>query len=127
LDSLKVMRDAPDFQYDGIEGFRILPPGWTGWNKSSTEGNGEGPRIVPLMFPASVPYRNTFIATHHYHKVQQLIERNNLFAARRVAASSPVLFASTSIHAIPAQAGVDAPRQVGVAGYIDQPGASAWL
>src|SRR5690606_7648110 len=105
--ALDKMRESPVFQYDGIEGLRILPPGWTGWNKSSTEGNGEGPRIVPLMFPATVPYRNTFIATHHYHKIQQLIERNNLFAARRVAAQSPVLFASTSLQSIPAQARAD--------------------
>ncbi len=125
--ALDKMRESPVFQYDGIEGFRILPPGWTGWNKSSTEGNGEGPRIVPLMFPATVPYRNTFIATHHYHKIQQLIERNNLFAARRVAAQAPVLVASTSLHAMPAQASVDGPRRVGLAGYIDQAGASAWL
>ena len=125
--ALDKMRESPVFQYDGIEGFRILPPGWTGWNKSSTEGNGEGPRIVPLMFPATVPYRNTFIATHHYHKIQQLIERNNLFAARRVAAQSPVLFASTSLQSIPAQARADGPRRVGLAGHVDQTRASAWL
>lgn len=127
LAALRAMRESPAFQYDGIEGFRILPPGWTGWNKSSTEGNGEGPRTVPLMFPASVPYRNTFIATHEYHKVQQLIERNNLFAASTVVTQVPGLFASTSIQSIPAEASADGPRRIGLAGRVGADGRSAWL
>ena len=125
--SMQTMRESPGFQYDGIEGFRVLRPGWTGWNKSSTEGNGEGPRTVPLMFPATVPYRNTFIATHHYHRLQQAIERNGLFAGRAVEAPSPALFASMSIPWVPPPAIADGPRRVGLAGRVDDDGRSAWI
>lgn len=128
-ESMKTMRESEAFQYDGIEGFRILRGGWTGWNKSSTEGNGEGPRTVPLMFPATVPYRNTFIATHHYHQLQRDIETNGLFAARMEQPPAPVLLASASpvLPWLPSQADASSARRVGLAGRIGADGASTWL
>lgn len=126
--SMQAMRESPAFHYDGIEGFRVLRGGWTGWNKSSTEGNGEGPRTAPLMFPATVPYRNAFIATHQYHQLQRLIEANGLFAST-LAQPRSVLLASTSatLPWIPPQEAASAPRRVGLAGRIGGDGASTWL
>jgi hypothetical protein len=127
--SMQTLRESPAFQYDGIEGFRLLRPGWTGWNKSSTEGNGEGPRTVPLMFPATVPYRHTFIATHHYHQLQRDIEVNNLFAARTESPRAPALLASTStvLPWIAPQADPAGGRRVGLAGRIDEDGGTTWV
>lgn len=61
--------------YRGIEGFRLTPAGDAGWNKSSVEGNEEGAWLTPLMFPATIPAPEAFIANHHYRHVQGLFER----------------------------------------------------
>jgi len=65
---------SPVHQYQGIEGFRIVPAGRDGWNKSSTEGNQEGAWLTPLMYPGSIPYRDTFIMRHHYLQIQRFLE-----------------------------------------------------
>jgi hypothetical protein len=61
---------APVHEYEGIEGFRIAPDGRSGFNKSSTEGNGEGDWLTPILYPGSIPYRKSFIARHQYLKLQ---------------------------------------------------------
>jgi PKD repeat protein len=67
----------PKHLYPGIEGFRIVPGGGDGWNKSSSEGNGEESWLVPLMYPGSVPYRDAFIMRHQYLAIQAFLERGN--------------------------------------------------
>ncbi|MBT8404967.1 MAG: hypothetical protein KJP18_13985, partial [Gemmatimonadetes bacterium] len=64
-------------EYKGIEGFRLTPAGDAGWNKSSREGNEEGPNLAPLMFPGTMPAHEAFIANHHYRRIQALFERLN--------------------------------------------------
>jgi PKD repeat protein len=126
---MRDMRDSPALQYDGVEGFRILRGGWTGWNKSSTEGNGEGPRIAPLMFPATIPYRNTFIATHHYRQIQRDIEANGLFRTGANLRAEPVLFASAASSGAWAalQQTPEPARWIGLAGVIGEDEASTWI
>lgn len=126
---MKKMRESTVFQYDGIEGFRILRGGWAGWNKSSTEGNGEGPRLAPLMFPATVPYRNAFIATHHYHQIQRDIEKVGLFRSGANRRPEPVLIASASptVPWVAPQNEAERPRRVGLAGVIAADDETVWL
>lgn len=62
--------------YEGMEGFLIAPDGRRGWNKSSTEGNGESDNLIPLMYPGSIPLRQVFIARHQYLKIMDWIEDN---------------------------------------------------
>ena len=63
----------PAHWYEGIEGFRIDRDGQSGHNKSSVEGNAEGSWLVPLMFPASIPYRDAFIVRHQYFDLMERI------------------------------------------------------
>ncbi len=63
----------PAHWYEGIEGFRIDRDGRSGHNKSSVEGNAEGAWLVPLMFPASIPYRDAFIVRHQYFDLMERI------------------------------------------------------
>lgn len=58
--------NQPAFWYAGIEGFRIALDGSSGVNKSSTEGNEESAWLAPLMYPATLPAKDIFIARHHY-------------------------------------------------------------
>lgn len=61
--------------YDGIEGFRVAPGGQRGWNKSSSEGNGESTsRLYPLMYPCTQRVTESFPTNHHYRKLQQQVE-----------------------------------------------------
>jgi hypothetical protein len=122
------IRVNPGLQYDGIEGFRIVPSGRSGWNKSSREGNGEAARLMPLMFPATLPYRQAFIATHHYHQIQWDIEKNNRFAMgnRR---GAPIQIASTG-GGLMLAASQNAPafsKLVGIAGVLSDEGDTAWI
>jgi len=64
----------PTHWHEGIEGFRIARDGKHGWNKSSTEGNEEGSWLTPLMFPGTIPYRETFIVRHQYLSTMEAIE-----------------------------------------------------
>ncbi len=59
-------QSAPVLWHGGIEGFRISSDGRAGWNKSSTEGNEQGAGLTNLMYPATVPIDEVFIARHHY-------------------------------------------------------------
>lgn len=68
-------KSADCITYDGIEGFRIAPGGLNGWNKSSSEGNAESNNLAPLMLPAVMGIPHQFIATHHYHQLQDTINR----------------------------------------------------
>lgn len=72
---LKEVGGDPKHLYPGIEGFRIVPGGNDGWNKSSDEGNGEALWLVPLMYPGSMPYREAFIMRHQYLWIQEFLER----------------------------------------------------
>jgi len=75
--ALLKLRDkaSPDVHwYQGIEGFRIALDGKTGWNKSSSEGNEEGSWLTPLMYPGTIPFKDSFIARHQYLKIQKTLE-----------------------------------------------------
>jgi hypothetical protein len=76
----------PAHWYEGIEGFRIDRDGRSGHNKSSVEGNAEGSWLVPLMFPASIPYRDAFIVRHQY---LDLLERIGAWKGPANAAAAP--------------------------------------
>jgi hypothetical protein len=76
----------PAHWYEGIEGFRIDRDGRSGDNKSSVEGNAEGSWLVPLMFPASIPYRDAFIVRHQY---LDLLERIGAWKGPANAAAAP--------------------------------------
>jgi len=67
--------DRPALWYGGIEGFRIALDGSTGWNKSSTEGNEQGKGLSALMYPASIPLDEAFIARHYYLRLMEDWER----------------------------------------------------
>ncbi len=64
----------PNHWHEGIEGFRIARDGKHGWNKSSTEGNEEGSWLTPLMYPGTIPYRETFIVRHQYLSTMEALE-----------------------------------------------------
>jgi hypothetical protein len=68
---------SPVHWYQGIEGFRMAEDGQSGWNKSSQEGNQEGPWLTPLMFPGTIHYRNAHIVRHQYLKMQADLEQRN--------------------------------------------------
>lgn len=65
---------TPPFWHEGIEALRISRDGQTFWNKSSIEGNEQGEKLFPLMFPGTIPVDDAFIANHHYRKIQMLLE-----------------------------------------------------
>lgn len=72
------LRDgAIPFWYEGIEALRISDDGQTVWNKSSIDGNAQGDRLFPLMFPGTIPTDDAFIANHHYRQIQKLLEELN--------------------------------------------------
>jgi len=64
----------PVHWYEGVEGFRIARDGRSGFNKSSVEGNGEGSWLTPLMFPGTIPFRDSFILRHQYLEVMEWLE-----------------------------------------------------
>ncbi|MEZ5485072.1 MAG: PKD domain-containing protein [Lysobacteraceae bacterium] len=69
------LRDgSTPFWYEGIEAMRISGDEQTSWNKSSTDGNEQGDRLFPLMFPGSIPTDDAIIANHHYRQIQKLLE-----------------------------------------------------
>jgi hypothetical protein len=62
------------FEYSGTEGLRMSRDGETVWNKSSQEGNEEGSRLFPLMYPGTIPIKEAFISNHQYRKFQRMLE-----------------------------------------------------
>ncbi len=87
LDHLPYVQDAAErarvvplrdgstpFRYEGIDAMRIRRDGLTAWNKSSRDGNEQGGRLFPLMFPGTIPTDDAFIANHHYRQIQRLLE-----------------------------------------------------
>ncbi len=78
---LKAQRDGGlHFEHEGIEGFRLALDGSTGWNKSSSEGNGESPMLAPLMFPITLAPEEVFIARDHYFQLLDRIARSPRWA-----------------------------------------------
>ena len=67
------------FTHKGIEGFKISRDGKRGWNKSSSEGNGESESMAPLMFPISLQPEHVFIGRDHYLDLLDILPRSSLF------------------------------------------------
>jgi PKD repeat protein len=78
--------------YRGIEGFRLTADGGGGWNKSSSEGNEQGPWLVQLMYPTTIPTDEAFIADHSYRDIQRFFGKLHWQANQ--AASTPCASAS---------------------------------
>ncbi len=74
LQSLRQLRNlGSTLKHDGIEGFRLARDGASGWNKSSTEGNGEEESLTSLMFPATLQPEKAFITRDYYFELLETI------------------------------------------------------
>jgi PKD repeat protein len=65
--------DVP-LKFQGIEGLRMSRDGQVAWNKSSEEGNEEGPWLTPLMYPATISTDQNFISRPQYRRIQKFFE-----------------------------------------------------
>jgi PKD repeat protein len=75
MDSMREeRRDRTTFTHLGIEGFALAADGMSGFNKSSTEGNGESGSLTTMMFPMVLLPSQMFIAPDNYRKVMETIE-----------------------------------------------------
>lgn len=107
----RAMADLRNFQtkrprlwWKGIEGYSLARDGALGWNKSSIEGNEEGPWLTALMIPATVPHREAFIARHHYLDIQDYLDRGGGWGrdrgARRETLGEPLRLAASGLAAL---------------------------
>ena len=75
----RMMWDALNTRFDGIEGLRVDPDGAGALNKSAEEGNAEHPRaLLPLMYPRGRPKAQQFITRDQY---QVLLDTMGPFGA----------------------------------------------
>lgn len=78
--AVKSMRSDRDrqktFSHLGIEGFALSEDGLSGFNKSSTEGNGEDRSLTTIMFPLVLHPAQMYITPDHYRKVMKTIENS---------------------------------------------------
>jgi hypothetical protein len=70
---LPLRKPGVPFIYRDIEAMRIARDGSHWWNKSSVEGNEQGERLFPLMFPGTIDADQAFIANHQYRNIQKYL------------------------------------------------------